>query len=58
MCMNGLVFCYLMHQILQLQQDVQPLLCGRVAAVELVQQAPHYLHTTTIHFIQLNQQLK
>lgn len=55
MGMNGCVLCYLMHQVLQLQQDGQPLLCSRVAAVELVQQAPHYLHTNTTHFIQLIQ---
>lgn len=57
MCMAGCVMRYLVHQILQLVQDVQSLLCSRVAAVELVEQTPHYLDNTTTHSIQLNQHL-
>lgn len=45
--LSVLAVCYLMHQVLQLQQDAQLLLCNCLTAVQLLQQAFHYLHTTS-----------
>lgn len=45
-----LCVCYLMHQIFELRQDAQSLFASWVAAVELLQQTPHYLHMQETSF--------